>query len=41
MRRVSLLRSPEDFLKPWREEVEEVMMSGAADIGLPDGMHML
>ena len=36
-----LLLSPEDFLDPCNEEVEEVMMSGAAVIGLPEGMHML
>ena len=36
-----LLRRPEVFLKPCKEEVDEVMMSGAADIGLPEGMHML
>ena len=35
------LLSPEDFLDPCNEEVEEVMMSGAAVIGLPEGMHML
>ena len=36
-----LLRRPEVFLKPCKEEVDEVMISGAADIGLPEGMHML
>ena len=35
------LLAPEPFLLPWREEVEEVMMSGAAAMGEPEGMHML
>ena len=36
----SLLRL-DDFLSPWREEVEDVMMSGAAVRGVPGGIHML
>ena len=35
------LLAPEAFLLPWREEVEEVMMSGAAAMGEPEGRHML
>ena len=31
----------DDFLSPWREEVEDVMMSGAAVMGVPGGIHML
>jgi hypothetical protein len=35
------LLSPELFLPPCREEVEEVITSGATAIGVPEGMHML